>query len=138
MSLSTRRTKVKQYYIFIVFFLFLLVVVGFSYPKIVNYQWRKTGNRLKPEIIQPISLEDRQAELQKKIELLGVEIPNEFKKNGDDLVATLSSGTTLIIRKDYDPSFLLASLHLIFKNIRIEGKWPLIIDLRFSRPILSY
>lgn len=68
---------------------------------------------------------------------LGIPISSKtFEK--DYLTATLSSGTTLYLPVKDDYSSELASLQIIFKNIRIEGKWPEKIDLRFSRPVLSY
>jgi hypothetical protein len=69
---------------------------------------------------------------------LGVKINGQIVEIEEDLVATFSSGTTLWLKKAEDYSPTLASLQLILKNIRIEGKWPLKIDLRFQRPVLSY
>ncbi len=68
----------------------------------------------------------------------GEEIVGKIDDEGDYLVATISSGTTIYLNKVLNHEKILASLQLIFKNIRIEGRWPLIIDLRFSRPILRY
>jgi len=116
----------------ILFFLLLLVVA-------IAFWWKKGIWKSSPSIIyEPIGFQKEEEELKQKIESLGEGITGDFILKDDYWQATLTSGTTLLVKKGQDQSLLLASLQLIFKNIRIEGKWPLIIDLRFSRPILKY
>lgn len=141
MKFSKRKTKSKRFLIFFVIFfvlIFSLAVIDFLSERRNKILFDMKENNNQPEFYEPVNLRNRKKELKGKIELLGVDIPAEFIEREDYLIATLSSGTTLLIKRNLDQSLLLASLQLIFKNIRIDGKWPLIIDLRFNRPILSY
>lgn len=100
------------------------------------------GNLVKSERLEkPLVLQSPwpvKSSLEEELESLGVKIDGKIIEIEEDLVATFSSGTTLWLKKAEDYSPTLASLQLILKNVRIEGKWPLKIDLRFQRPVLSY
>lgn len=73
-----------------------------------------------------------------QLKLAGIELGGDIIETEKDLEVTLSSGTKLLVKKKFDYSAELASLQLILQNIRIEGRWPLKIDLRFQRPVLGY
>lgn len=78
--------------------------------------------------------------LKKEMIILGIEIKGMPIIDGNEVMATLSSGTIVYFKKNgsEDYSKILASLQLILENIKIEGRWPLKIDLRFKRPVLSF
>lgn len=45
--------------------------------------------------------------------------------------------TRVLYSSRQNPDSLVASLQLLFKQFRIEGKWPKMIDLRFDKPVLK-
>lgn len=68
----------------------------------------------------------------------GIEISGSLIEEENALVATLSSGTTVFFKKGEEIEQKLPSLQLILKNIKMEGRWPVKIDLRFTRPVIGY
>lgn len=47
------------------------------------------------------------------------------------------SETRVIYSTAQNPQQVVTSLQLLFKQFRIEGKWPKIVDLRFDKPVLK-
>lgn len=129
-----KKNKKKRFWIFISF-LFLLVLISTLFAK----KTEKKGSDY-PPVSQFTPLVDEDKPLVLGLKNLGVQLNGEPVNFSNSVVATLSSGTTVFFKKkskeDYD--FELASLQLILENIRIEGKWPLIIDLRLERPRLIF
>jgi len=68
----------------------------------------------------------------------GIEISGSLIEEENALIATLSSGTTVFFKKGEKIEQKLPSLQLILKNIKMEGRWPVKIDLRFTRPVIGY
>lgn len=125
------KTAVKFFFLIV-----LLSTAGFLGKNLASY---RSGQKLKVPVSSRIpSVFPAKVTLEQELRSMGIEINDHFVETEVDLVATLSSGTTLFLKKEDNYSKTLASLQSILKNIRIEGKWPLKIDLRFRRPILSY
>lgn len=93
--------------------------------------------RNSPEIISPADFSPSD-DFKKKINGLGIELRGLPVEDEENLIATLSSGTTIFFKKNENFEQKLPSLQLILKNIRIEGKWPVKIDLRYFRPVVGY
>jgi len=118
------------------FLILLLFTVGFLIKNFSRISFQLVDQGPTPIVFQ--SPQPEEAVLEQGLASLGIEIKSPLIETGADIIATFSSGTTLLVKKENDYSKTLASLQLILKNIRIEGKWPLKIDLRFRRPVLSY
>lgn len=63
---------------------------------------------------------------------------NKGSMNGKSLEILLSNDIKVIFSLDRDPQVLVGALQLITSRIRIEGKVPKSIDLRYSNPVLTY
>ena len=96
------------------------------------------GDQAGPIFISPLSTQKPTEILRKQLEIVGVELKGLPVENEEELIATLSSGTTVYFRKNENYLQKLPSLQLILKNIKIEGRWPVKIDLRYSRSIIGY
>lgn len=48
------------------------------------------------------------------------------------------NGIQFIFKPDIDPNIITGSLQVLFKQFKIEGKIPKVVDLRFSKPVLTY
>lgn len=117
--------------------LFLLGLLGFLGVLVGVWLVKNqlTNPKVTSSLVSPVVPEESLKVLFRNI---GEEITGTILDKGDYLVATISSGTTIYFKKEEGYVKTLASLQLIFKNIRIEGRWPVKIDLRFSRPIFGY
>lgn len=63
---------------------------------------------------------------------------NQGSLQDEELDITLQNGILVKFPLDRDPKALVGALQLITARIRIDGKVPKSIDLRYSNPVLSY
>jgi hypothetical protein len=119
-----------------VFFLLLLVGLGLlkeGTPQIV-FEGRK--------MVKPVEEISQRDKLVTEVKTLALEenfpLLGEPETVGQTLVATFSVGTTIVFDPGKEIRNQLDSLQFILKRAKIEGKWPMMIDLRFTRPVLKY
>lgn len=62
----------------------------------------------------------------------------EGQVKGDKLSLVLPEGPMVYYSLEREPSLLVGALQLILVRSRIEGKLPSTIDLRYSKPVLTY
>jgi len=131
-----KKHKFKRLVIFFLFTIILLLVGFFGNHNFLIFSFPKISSKQK--LVTPLSSLDATEKLKKDLEFLGIKMVGEPEQIKDEVVVTLSSGTRVFFKKKEDYSSELDSLQLILRNIRIEGKWPLKIDLRFKRPVLGF
>ena len=64
--------------------------------------------------------------------------PEKITEQGDSLVITLGKNQEAIISTDGNIAKQLASLQLITRQLTMEGKRFVRIDLRFDKPVVSF
>lgn len=62
----------------------------------------------------------------------------QTKLEGDKLIVQTFDAITVYFPTDRDPQIVVGALQLILGQARIEGKLPKLIDLRYSKPVLTY
>lgn len=95
-------------------------------------------NYSRREILSPIIEISLKEILLNQIKSLDQDLAGEISEEDNFFAVVLSRGTKIFFPKKENLEFELASLQLILGNIKIEGKWPRIIDLRFSKPIIKF
>ena len=56
----------------------------------------------------------------------------------NELPSIYIDGTEVVYPADKEISDLVTSLQLLFKQFRIEGKYPKRVDLSFDKPVLKF
>lgn len=132
----SRQNKQNKKIFFGIFFLFPFFLL--VYVLLRGFFSKNTSKNF--TFVSPLATEVTTEVLKKEMNLRDIETRGMPFVYDDEIVATLSSGTTVYFKKKGSEDFskILASLQLILENIRIEGRWPLKIDLRFTRPVLSF
>ena len=119
---------------------FLLILFFFSvvfFNKIdqlgnfTDWRWPFSG-----EIASPLPQENRESFLIKKLAESDLRLTN-LERNKGELVASIS-GTAVFFDLEGDIEMEVVSLQLILSRAKIEGKIPRQVDLRFSKPVVSY
>ena len=64
--------------------------------------------------------------------------PTEFICTDKNVYKIIIENIEIVFLSDIDENNLISSLQVLFKQFRIEGKQPVRIDLRFSKPVVQY
>lgn len=126
---SIARNKVK-----ILVIIFLMTVI-FGLPKfLIPFQ----SFFLKKEVVRPVPNESWQEQFVNKLLENGIELVERPIFNGEKIEASVSGGTKIFFGPDKDESAQISSLQLLLTRFRIEGRKPIIIDLRFDKPVIRF
>ena len=115
-------------------FLFFLIILG---------QARKSDWTLREqELVKPVREMAKKDKLAIEIKTLALEenfsLSGEPQTSGQTLIATFSGRTTVVFDLEGEAEKQLGSLQFILRRAKIEGRLPVVIDLRFLQPVLKY
>lgn len=126
----------QRKFILALFFLFLILAF-FLVKRLASWQW---DLRLEwppsQGIASPLPLQNPENFLLEKLNEYNLK-PESLKKEGEEIVASIA-GILVFFNLKEDLTTQVVSLQLILSRAKIEGRAPRLIDLRFSKPVVSY
>lgn len=119
--------------LFLIFFLLAILVFQRVRQLNLSFDFSLPGQQ---KIVSPLPIFDKEATLGQIFHQYGL-LAQNLRVTGNEAVASIS-GIPVFLTLDKDLNSKVASLQLILSRAKIEGRLPRAIDLRFSKPVLSY
>lgn len=117
--------------VILIFFLLSFLVIGWLRQTELNFNL--FGEE---EIASSLPEKSRETVFQETLANYGL-VAKKLTINGQELTAEISQTLVLFkIEEDFKPQ--VASLQFILSRAKIEGKLPKVVDLRFTKPVVSY
>lgn len=117
-------------FLFFILAVFLVNHLNF-WPENWSFEWPRVG-----QMAIPLPGQSREAFLTEKLNEYNLK-PESLKREGEEITASIS-GITVLFNFREDLTAQVVSLQLILSRAKIEGRLPRSIDLRFSKPVVSY
>ncbi len=88
-------------------------------------------------MVKPLSSPSDEGRLGTLLQTAGFEVYS-VNPLGNSIEVSMAGNLNVIFSKEKDYTGQIASLQFILERSKIEGKIPSKIDLRFSKPVLTY
>jgi len=141
--MRSRKVKRKIRIVFSVFIalfilLFIIVVLVFGYQTVLPILKRASGVS-KDKIIKPLGSQSNISELNSKLSSknLILEYLKESTISGE-IVGQVKSGPLVYFSKNRDAEWQVQSLILLISQKTADNKKPVLIDLRYTQPIVKF
>jgi len=89
------------------------------------------------KMVRPLSSPSEEERLGSLLQTAGFEVYS-VNPLGNSIEVSMAGNLNVIFSKEKDYTGQIASLQFILERSKIEGKIPSKIDLRFSKPVLTY
>src|SRR3989344_1553791 len=137
--LSKRRLKNTLLQIFSILLIFLFLILLFFMFKSAIPLFKAVNNTQRRDIIKPLGISASKQDLEKKLKEKNIIIESLDESSRSALIiAKIADGPKVYFSKNLDPSWQVNSLHLIISKLTIDNKKPILVDLRYARPIVKF